>query len=148
MTEQEIIQKWKENLSKLGFMLNSEMTLYANKIGIKNFFTLSDYGDWVDLSRESNSFNTWQIYRLRPDYQPPKPELKIVRCKVYVNSDNLLTVDYDINRTLKHSYLAGCVDIPNFSHYEKANGNKIGIENIATEIRNGGKVWACFEESE
>jgi hypothetical protein len=122
------------------------MTLYANKIGIENFCTLSDYGNWVNLSKGSNSFNTWQIYRIRPDYQPPKPEPKIVKCEivrdVYYGHDRLVGV---YNNAFTYPAFALMV-VPAFSHFEKSNGNKIGIENIATEIRNGGKVFACFVE--
>jgi hypothetical protein len=144
MIEQEIIQKWKENTSAFGLM-PKEMQDWAKVIAGTNFERYDGHNNWPIKSGSKNSFCDDYVYRLRPDYQPPKPEPKIVKCEISAGQFDKLGYE---TRAGVFEYTNSLVSSKNFSHFEKANGNKIDIENIATEIRNGGKVWVCFEESE
>jgi len=149
MTEQEIIQKWKENTSAFGLM-PEEMRVWLNKakLPLQLYNHNGNWEDWEDTNFPVFEFD--RTYRLRPDYQPPKPEPKIVRCEIVADScvQNCLAVEHLPKKFGDYKVIDSLVRYKTFICFENANGKKIGIEDIATEIRNGGKVWACFEESE
>jgi len=157
MIEQEIIQKWKENTSAFKFV-PKEMQDWARKIGAEHNFEFATCDGWdkqidgyFELSSDLRNEESLRIYRLRPDYQPPKPEPKIVKCEVCIEiywGEKTLQFRLKTGNLVKWYCLNEAMRYPNFVCYEKANGNKIGIGNIATEIRNGGKVFACFVENE
>jgi len=136
----EMIERLKQNRVDWRLLTQEEKECF-DSVGAKNNCQWFDGKDWVECyCREFNCSSI--VYRIKSGYQPPKPEPKIVKYEIYIGDGNWLSIKTHWIQT----DIRGVVAMPNFSHFEKANGNRIGIENIATEIRNGGKVYACFEE--
>jgi hypothetical protein len=132
----------KKNRAILSLLEPEELACFK-EVGGENLIYSGSGREWTANNRAITGDGV--VYRIRPDYQPPKPEPKIVKCEivrdVYYGHDRLVGV-YS-NATMPVVLI---MVVPAFSHFEKYNGDKIGIENIATEMRNGGKVFACFME--
>jgi hypothetical protein len=137
--DKELIEKWKNNRIPNSFLTYDELT-EMKSFGECNFQwrSHSEPRDWNDTCQLIPNDN--HVYRLRPDYQPPKPEPKIVKYEITKMEYGLMYVPM----VSCQDFVETALRRPSFLYYEKGNGNKIGIENIATEIRNGGKVYACF----
>ena len=89
MTEQEIIQAWKDN-GRAFVMMSIELVNWARKADIKNFEILRA-ADWGKAS----SFKRHLTYRLRKDY---KEEPEVARCEVTGHkSDCLQYCDSNLN---------------------------------------------------
>ena len=138
MITPEIIKALKENTSAFGLM-SPELQEAAKKIGRLKFQVweegISGRSDWKCHVIESLPFQTDQTYRLRADYQP---EPRFEKFEVWANGGGLAWQDT--------MWISEACDEPCFSHFEKDNGNKIGIENIATYIHNGGKVYVVMRK--
>jgi hypothetical protein len=133
----------KENRSILS-LLEPEELACLKEVGGENLIFSGKGNHWKNNYSAINGDGI--VYRIRPDYQPPKPEPKIVKCEV-VKCCKVLGFYKNVGGEDDEFFsLSEIVGLSYFSHFEKSNGNKIGIENIATEIRNGGKVFACFVE--
>ena len=79
------------------------------------------------------------VYRLRPDYQPPKPEPKVVKCEVKIYA-NLICYSY--NSTCRT--LCNATDEPNFSHFEYKGGSRsIEHRKIAVKVSDGFLTAEC-----
>jgi len=140
--DKEMIERLKQNTSAIG-LIPAEMQDGLRELGVKGHIQkYTEVGLWINVPCNVALSDRHISYRLRPDYQPPKPEPKIVKYEIYIGDGNWLSIKTHWIQT----DIRGVVAMPNFSHFEKANGNRICIENIATEIRNGGKVYACFVE--
>jgi hypothetical protein len=137
---QEMVNEFKNNRIGWDMLTPIEQGCYRY-IGSENFLYRCN-SQW----HEGNSgFGGDSIvYRLRPDYELPKPEPELVKYEIEprIHNDMMsLFFSFTSNHIIN---IIDCLYLLNFSHFEKENGNKIGIENIATEIRNGGKVFVVM----
>ncbi|MFA5298716.1 MAG: hypothetical protein WC389_10975 [Lutibacter sp.] len=140
MTQKEIIKALKENTSAFGLM-PKELQEAARKIAGDNFEV---YDGTLWYIAFDVAFNVpYKAYRLRPDYQP-KPEyekFEIVPDGVYLR---MFMRKGQIETFIPINNMMERVD---FAHFETELENKhIPIEDIATYIHNGGKVFVVLRK--
>jgi len=76
MTEQEIIQAWKENKYPWKFV-SDEMKEFAKDVARKDFVVLLPNGNFASIRKHDDNFigdehTEGSVYRLREDYEPEK----------------------------------------------------------------------------
>ncbi len=148
----EIIEKLKNNLAQFDCM-PLELVGAAKFIGKKFFELLKACGEWGAVGvweSLTGEFNDNTIYRLRPDYVLPA-EKKMVRYEVKRIIDGLSNdkPHYELACDLpedKQERIDWLVRREDFDHFERDDLVRLTLENIATTIRNGFKVYAVFYE--
>jgi hypothetical protein len=148
MTRKEIIEKLKKNTEGFAFLAPEvQKFIKESPSSLLLYFDpapeCDGYGNW--MTPRGADFWGDDIYRLSPDYSEPE-EPKVVKCEVKITDRmnqlrRLMFVYKGVNCCPEEA-----LSIPTFSHYEKDDGNKVGIENITTNIREGKKVFVVFIE--
>lgn len=133
--DKELIERMKQNRVRDELLTCKEKEC-LQEVGAKNCEYFSTDKIWCPAAY----LNSAHVFRIKPDYQPPKPEPKIVKCEVYVKKNKKLHFTYG-----GEDYASEVATrIISFLYFETVGELKVRIEDVATQIRNGGKVYACF----
>jgi hypothetical protein len=140
--DKEMIEKMKQNRVSKELLTSEELACLKSANGQLEFW-LPTERRWGGCCELNGDF----VYRIHPDYQPPKPEPKIVRCKVYVINGELLVsyhkaggeinIDWPIYRVIGRT---------DFSHFEYADGLKSTMPRLSKDGDGIAFVpkYACF----
>jgi hypothetical protein len=143
MTNQEIIQKLKENTSAFD-LVDKELKEFAQNQLSPSDFEVYKQGSWQSIKKTSIILDGSLSHRLKADYNP-EPEYE--RFEIYSQCNALVYDDVDsITLSAFQCEISKACQWTNFSHFEKDKGNKIDIENIATYIHSGGKVFVVLRK--
>lgn len=122
---QQIIEKWKQNRVRTDLLTDEEYAELKQLDKSDLVFWSNILHSWEKPSScEISNFFDIFVYRLRPDYQPPKPEPKIVKCEV--KNRDILEFRYKDTWW----YLHYAVNIPAFSHFEYDNSTKSNMPRV------------------
>jgi len=112
-----IIEALKENLATLRGM-DGDLRRAMESIGKKNFIFLLSDGTWDNANPKQGW--EYEIYRLRPDYQP-EPEL--VECEVYKNTNGYLVFDNKTKHADTTTSIKDAICCFNFIGFKYEDGN-------------------------
>lgn len=115
---QQIIEKWQNNRIQNYLLTDEEYAELSQFIGHLEYRTVdaNHEGEGWESDKYIAPKTSCLVYRLRPDYQPPK-EPKIVKCEVEVDCFGRLVFTYK-----KERYLNDAINFPAFSHFEYDDG--------------------------
>jgi hypothetical protein len=132
----EIVKALKENTSAFGLM-SPELRDAMSHIDRDKFLYYHCGGNWRECSL-SGVFGKSSQYRLRPDYQL---ESEYEKFEIKVREHGLMY----ISAVSCQNFPDNAIREPNFAYFALDDlGTGIGIEDIATKIRQGHKVYAVF----
>ena len=134
----EMIQKWKNNRIP-NYMLTDDEFKELAGFGYENLEWYSKTTRWEKNNSPIHRSNSLP-HRLRPDYEP-EPEIE--KFRIYILEGELR---FNSESKTRLSAVECAVRFDNFSHFETDKGEKIHLEDIATYIHDGGKVYACFRK--